>query len=322
MFIKITKIYKHIFQKHKLLIFTRTVYLENWSYFYADEIEASIVSYENSYSVCSYIIADEINFISQQGYVLFENDKNTYPMESLTKIHPFQFTDETELFYLTSSYNSYNDAEKTSSPCFWQFLAPNGYGFKVVIKSLILTKVSKMTIQNSTDIIAKYVIKLFYYHVFFKDFSERSLKYGPYYNSDNYIQISFKSMIENLEVYISVVKSNVTKVDNGCHKFNINAVTIWTNIRYTGYKNNVKCMFHLVVPENSEVRVSIPVFMIEEVSDYIIYYIKDKHFNNSIGTQLLHPANYIFRQNVTWEFVSDGSVQSLGFLFNFMTIGD
>uniref|UniRef100_A0AC34F151 CUB domain-containing protein n=1 Tax=Panagrolaimus sp. ES5 TaxID=591445 RepID=A0AC34F151_9BILA len=172
-----------------------------------------------------------------------------------------------------------------------------------------------MTLKNTTDIIVN--------ERSFQVYNQktRCIISHPYYNSDNYIQIFIETTTEDAGVYISVVKNNVTKEDGGCRKWDYNSGVIWTNTLNTGYKNNMRCIFHLIIPKNSAVVVYTSIYSVEYEIDYINYYIEDEYLNKSLGIRFDDTELNIFRQNATFEFISDGSVNSYGFTLDFTYIG-
>lgn len=67
-----------------------------------------------------------------QGFVLLEEGTIRCPLESISRINPFYFTDESQIIELRSpSQGLYTQGEIFK--CLWKFEAPNGFGIKTVI---------------------------------------------------------------------------------------------------------------------------------------------------------------------------------------------
>ena len=84
-----------------------------------------------------------------QGFVLFDDWGDDCPLESISRVDPYNFTDDTQIIYLQSNYPN----STRTHPCLWQFAAPEGFGFKFVIQQLNITDQVQITITNSTNII-------------------------------------------------------------------------------------------------------------------------------------------------------------------------
>ena len=85
---------------------------------------------------------------SFQGFVLFDDWGDDCPLESVSRVDPFHFTDETQIIYLQSSY--FSNGTRNHS-CLWQFTAPDGYGMKYSIEVLNIVSPVLLNIENSTE---------------------------------------------------------------------------------------------------------------------------------------------------------------------------
>uniref|UniRef100_A0AC35F0M0 Uncharacterized protein n=1 Tax=Panagrolaimus sp. PS1159 TaxID=55785 RepID=A0AC35F0M0_9BILA len=95
-------------------------------------------------------IDETAEYIAQQGFVVFENTKNSCPLESFTRAKPFKFSNVNEMIYINADYDE--KSKKGDMKCIWRFTAPFGYGFKIVILS---PAYPGLLIENTTDIILK-----------------------------------------------------------------------------------------------------------------------------------------------------------------------
>ena len=88
-----------------------------------------------------------------QGFVLFDEwGTDACPLESISRVNPFRFEDDTQIIYLQSTYYA-NSTRK--HPCLWQFTAPKGYGFKYIVEALNVVSPVQLSIKNSTEILKK-----------------------------------------------------------------------------------------------------------------------------------------------------------------------
>uniref|UniRef100_A0A914QQT5 CUB domain-containing protein n=1 Tax=Panagrolaimus davidi TaxID=227884 RepID=A0A914QQT5_9BILA len=85
-----------------------------------------------------------------QGFVLFDDWGDGCPMESVARVNPYHFEDETQIITVQSVYG--NDYVR-NHPCFWQFSAPKGYGFKLIFEPLHLLDSVDVRIDNSNETI-------------------------------------------------------------------------------------------------------------------------------------------------------------------------
>lgn len=95
------------------------------------------------------------------GYLYFEKWDNSCPFESMSRGTPYLFADETEIIFIQSEYGNitaYDDTlvnSVSTNTCKWKFLAPNGYGFKIVILSFNISETSHFQVLNTTDLLVK-----------------------------------------------------------------------------------------------------------------------------------------------------------------------
>lgn len=169
-------------------------------------------------------------------------------------------------------------------------------------------------------------------------FSSRSLKINhAIYNSDSRIQISLfpgkNKLPENaqnpeFEGYVTIVKKNEKKQDKCIVKSDGNT-NVWSNYKnnYELYKNNLHCIYNLLIPPNSEVFVT-SLSNLEIGNDVIVFYdeknnshlLPKHHTEYFLREFMLFSKNVTAGSNFTFEFVSDGSLQWGGFLMNFTVI--
>uniref|UniRef100_A0AC35FMZ8 CUB domain-containing protein n=1 Tax=Panagrolaimus sp. PS1159 TaxID=55785 RepID=A0AC35FMZ8_9BILA len=272
-------------------------------------------------SVTSYIIGINKGFVfpdiddyenpsrhfSQKGYVIFDDGKEKCPLESIC--NPFVFKDETQIINF-GSHPLYN----LTNSCRWKFIAPNEYGFKIVIYKF--NPKTEVSITNSTDIIV----------------NQRSVKLNhPYYNDDNSIQIYWlnslmKFTANDFSISISIVKKSFNYTDENCTITDVDDVKKhWKSFTYPykGFPNNARCFYNLTIPANTSVGMIIYTWGIETNADILQYYrsetdivqiLKQPSFN--LGFMLESGYNGI-EKSVLFEFKSDGSFSSLGFTIIF-----
>ena len=87
-----------------------------------------------------------------EGQVIFENADTSCPLESISRINPYVFTNDVEVLHLTNRYNGTNTV---THMCSWKFKALVGYGFKVVVEELDVDEDTRLTVENRTDILLK-----------------------------------------------------------------------------------------------------------------------------------------------------------------------
>ena len=88
-----------------------------------------------------------------QGYAFFDdwNDADC-PLESISRVSPFAFEDETQILLLWSSFSKNH---KRIHPCQWQFTAPKGYSFKLLIDTLSISDTTHLIIEARDHIISE-----------------------------------------------------------------------------------------------------------------------------------------------------------------------
>ena len=89
-------------------------------------------------------------FTAQKGFIFFDESNDLCLMESISRIEPFNFTDETQIFHVSAS-----DNKVQNRTCKWKFTAPQGFGFKVVVTWFSASSRTQTLIENTTDILAK-----------------------------------------------------------------------------------------------------------------------------------------------------------------------
>uniref|UniRef100_A0A914Q8Y0 Uncharacterized protein n=1 Tax=Panagrolaimus davidi TaxID=227884 RepID=A0A914Q8Y0_9BILA len=85
-----------------------------------------------------------------QGFAYFDDWGDDCPLESVSRINPFQFTDLSEVIVIRSTFNP---KKPRIQPCLWQFKAPVNFGFKIVITSLNVSDSTVFKVVNNQDTI-------------------------------------------------------------------------------------------------------------------------------------------------------------------------
>lgn len=122
-----------------------------------------------------------------------------------------------------------------------------------------------------------------------------------------------------LQAYITVVKKDFNFTNQNCStKSDYDDITWYQN----GYSNNFQCTFNLSIPNNTEIIVDYRLFALEKNIDFV------KIIGNSTYEVLTESSKFVIRPNkmgfenqVMFEFISDGSLQSLGFEMHFTERG-
>uniref|UniRef100_A0AC35GIY0 Uncharacterized protein n=1 Tax=Panagrolaimus sp. PS1159 TaxID=55785 RepID=A0AC35GIY0_9BILA len=186
-----------------------------------------------TFSVKQYLDRSKAAF---QGYVAFEDINNRCPLEALSQ--PLFIHDEKEIIHIRSTYY---ENEERKRPCKWQFKTYPYYGFKIVIE---LFPSTQLTIENSTQVLV------------IKDMAQSLF---PYYNIDNYIQISLSNSTFpyappgfEFEAYVSVVRKKYKRVQANCTTSNITLVGVATWQLDGGYQNNAYCVYEYVILPNHQ----------------------------------------------------------------------
>uniref|UniRef100_A0A914XXC1 CUB domain-containing protein n=1 Tax=Panagrolaimus superbus TaxID=310955 RepID=A0A914XXC1_9BILA len=220
------------------------------------------------------------------------------------------------MIYIRSTYANFNTNEylTRTTACKWKFLAPDGYGFKVVIEIFNVSATTKFSIINSTQIIL----------------NERSVKLlHPYYNSDMFIQIDLSKSDPNFvtqvefQAYVTIVKQQFGMSIPSCISTEIDVGTRWTNLisPLQGYDNNMCCSYNFTILKNRGVSVYIEQLWLETNVDVLKYRIGDSANVLIVDYEdiVIQPKN-IDREAV-FEFISDGSIHGLGFSLVFIMEG-
>lgn len=136
-----------------LLIFTTTIY---YIYHFSNDayIPPRTYIFDDSSILVNLVYWDlnhgeNTKYDAFQGFVLFDDWGDDCPLESISRINPYYFNDETQVISLQSKYPN----SSRTHPCLWQFSAPKGFGFKFVIQELNLMDQVQLTISNSTNVI-------------------------------------------------------------------------------------------------------------------------------------------------------------------------
>ena len=109
------------------------------------------ISFQNYCDVQSGFGCGPYLFTAFRGFALFDDwGDDDCPLESISRVDPFEFEDDTQIIYLQSTFYA-NSTRK--HPCLWQFKAPEGYGFKFVVEELNVVYPVQLNIENSTEII-------------------------------------------------------------------------------------------------------------------------------------------------------------------------
>uniref|UniRef100_A0AC34F383 CUB domain-containing protein n=1 Tax=Panagrolaimus sp. ES5 TaxID=591445 RepID=A0AC34F383_9BILA len=123
------------------------------------------------------------------------------------------------------------------------------------------------------------------------------------------------------KAYISIIGKNYTINEIPCSISTMYNVIQWTI--EDGYINNGYCSIEIVIPQKH--MYGVIVFLeIEENVDVIRYNLDENNIAKlkNRGDELYFlPFNDGLERNMTFEFISDGSVQGLGFYVNFNQYG-
>uniref|UniRef100_A0A914NYW8 CUB-like domain-containing protein n=1 Tax=Panagrolaimus davidi TaxID=227884 RepID=A0A914NYW8_9BILA len=246
------------------------------------------------------IIKDALNFslftnfknqsTAQKGFIIFDDWRESCPLESIARIEPFEFKDDSEILYIQSTYD-----ERTfyrSSPCLWQFSAPSGFGFKFVVETWNASNLTFLTVRNKTDIIM---------------------------NRDQWMQVyltkdqSDKIQRMEFQAYVTVVQKIYPTTELQCERIKNENQALWTMDRTKGYGKNDYCIYLLIIPPKTNILVNVKAMVVEKGVDYIY---GERFVAGHI--YIYSPTVFIIEgneteQNIIWEFVSDGSYEASGF---------
>uniref|UniRef100_A0AC34FF52 CUB domain-containing protein n=1 Tax=Panagrolaimus sp. ES5 TaxID=591445 RepID=A0AC34FF52_9BILA len=93
---------------------------------------------------------DISGYLAFQGFAYFDDWGNDCPLESVSRITPFQFTDLNQVLVLRSTYAP---SKMRDQSCLWQFKAPKNYGFKIVISEFNIPNSTIFKVENTQDTI-------------------------------------------------------------------------------------------------------------------------------------------------------------------------
>uniref|UniRef100_A0AC34FLI4 CUB domain-containing protein n=1 Tax=Panagrolaimus sp. ES5 TaxID=591445 RepID=A0AC34FLI4_9BILA len=258
------------------------------------------------------------DFSAFQGFFIFDDWGDDCPLESVSRVNPFQFTDDTQILVLRSVYDY---AKNRSHPCLWQFTAPYGYWLKILITKFSLQNSTVFTVKNSDEIVL----------------NNQNLKLNmPYYIKDNYIKIdlsvntntSANPSDDDFNAYLSIVKAAADFIEANCTitAYFENNITTWSNFNQdSGYLSNSKCSIDHFIPPGKEIVVKKQKEFLEKNVDYInIYFdgtftISPTRYTKLTEDDMIVLSSYDFNaeKHFLMEFTSDGSWESLGFEIEF-----
>uniref|UniRef100_A0A914QM08 CUB domain-containing protein n=1 Tax=Panagrolaimus davidi TaxID=227884 RepID=A0A914QM08_9BILA len=279
-----------------------------------------LVSHTTSVNI-ALIDTDHIDGASDMfyGYIIFDNTNNKCPLESVSRINPYHFTDETQILYLQNGYDNETNSYKLA--CKWQFTAPLNYGFKIVVEMFETAKDTFFEVKNRTDLLI----------------NEKSVKlYHAIYNSDTYLQVSLNNSENScrFQAFISVVKNTNIKQDGNCTiKVTETGEINWsTDLNGYMYENNIKCTHDFYIYNGTEAVFDFYYLSIRDTGgDYIGYYDEESGELVKMDSQTfsdggdrgikLAPYKNGTTKRVTWEFISDGSFPDYGFKMSFSYLG-
>ena len=157
-----------------------------------------------------------------------------------------------------------------------------------------------------------------------------------YYNNDRYLKIVLtgnpkgpKTEVE-FQAYVTIIKNNWTEVEdpNCVTKADGNSIR-WSNLdpRNIGYPNNARCTYDLVIPKGTEVVAIGHILLLEDFVDHVNFYIDANDTTQPVDFNLIKYEEIVFvgpgegeeERLIPWEFTSDGSWRSFGFLIEFQT---
>uniref|UniRef100_A0A914QSF4 CUB domain-containing protein n=1 Tax=Panagrolaimus davidi TaxID=227884 RepID=A0A914QSF4_9BILA len=253
------------------------------------------------------------------GYLYFEQWNDDCPFESMSREKPYKFTDETEIIYISSFYENittFGDIPIKSNginSCKWQFKAPKGFGFKIVIQKINMFSKGHFQVFNSTDMFL----------------NERSAKINhPFYNPDDFIQIFLNKGNSSTEIdfnaYVTIVKQNFEKSGGSCVIVNGNGTFTWaSNANLTnGYDNNIACQFNLTVHAGTSFLITVDQWSLEEGVDLLFYRDDELSYELKRKNQfVLQPYKNNTDKEFIFEFIADGSYVCSGFVINFIENG-
>ena len=128
------------------------MYLTNLAVLLADSIYSGLPITLDVFRATDFYFFESSDFYDIYpftGAILYDewNDDDC-PLESISRLDPFEFTQESQIIYIQSVYFK-NSTRK--HPCRWRFVGPESYGFKIVLTEMALFPGTTLTVQNSTN---------------------------------------------------------------------------------------------------------------------------------------------------------------------------
>uniref|UniRef100_A0A914Y1H7 CUB domain-containing protein n=1 Tax=Panagrolaimus superbus TaxID=310955 RepID=A0A914Y1H7_9BILA len=261
-----------------------------------------------------------LNYRAFQGFAYFDDWGDDCPLESVSRINPFQFTDSNEVIVFRSTYDP---SESRYQSCLWQFKAPKNYGFKIVFTDFNILNSTILKVQNTRDTFIT---------------PENVRVSQPHYSIDNYLKV-YLSINKNpyfppfqhgeptyeLTAYVTIIQNFFNNVAISCNStipLNPNSTTFWSYWNDNGYLSNGRCTHMIKIKPKMEVIATLQNSELEDNVDMINFY----EVNNSIPSGQLKKGCVaaVFptedekeEREILWEFISDGSVQLRGFNVSF-----
>uniref|UniRef100_A0A914PNX6 CUB domain-containing protein n=1 Tax=Panagrolaimus davidi TaxID=227884 RepID=A0A914PNX6_9BILA len=277
--------------------------------FYSCETLFDSMSNFTSYNFHIYNIYERVAF---QGFAYFDDWGDDCPLESVSRVNPFQFTDLKQVLVLHSTYKEYH---RRNQSCLWQFKAPINYGFKIVITNLDILNGTIFKVENSRDTII----------------TPANVRVSqPHYSMDNYLKIYLSKnnyhfspvkLFRNVEfeftAYVTIIRNFFTDDRFNCNSTNstsLNSTTTWSFLSDKGYPSNSQCTYTMKIPPGTEVIATLTKSDIEENVDMINYYFENNSLPNIYGQINSYGLAFSNHNNenekekeIFWEFVSDGN---------------
>uniref|UniRef100_A0AC35F4B6 CUB domain-containing protein n=1 Tax=Panagrolaimus sp. PS1159 TaxID=55785 RepID=A0AC35F4B6_9BILA len=101
-------------------------------------------------------------------------------------------------------------------------------------------------------------------------------------------------------------------------------ITYWSNKtpHSTGYPNNAECWFNFSVPSKNQIKVTFLEYDLEENCDFLSHSDDNgEHFYSNEQSITLQAQPNGYNNFSSFHFISDGSVQKLGFKISIETQG-
>uniref|UniRef100_A0AC34FGB7 CUB domain-containing protein n=1 Tax=Panagrolaimus sp. ES5 TaxID=591445 RepID=A0AC34FGB7_9BILA len=276
------------------------------------------ISITNSTNL-TFDLSEITEYTAFQGFI-FNDDWNVgCPLESVSRIDPYIFTDDTdEILYLRSTFLTDDEFGVIPSKCIWNFVTPdNDYQFKLVILNFPPDLNATLTLfygENINQSLTFDNIQL--HHAYYLDSQQLRI---IFVNSNN------KLLRNKFEAFLGVVYTNIDETnltDAGCQNMSIdNTKTTWKLIN--GYPNNAECSYHIPLTIKNQYVATIVSLTNEFNIDRLIFHYSDKDMlavapNQTFVFQTLRNG---YNEDVSWNFESDGNYVSQGFQVDFEEIG-